>query len=366
MTRRAPVVSGTGVVRALLVLGLLAWIALPIGGYIVLAESTRTARLTPSIDVWSPVRASTAASRRTVAVVVGRSAAIELYAPAWSGIVEATGVAPGAVLRDGDIVATVGGIDRPAVASGRPFGRELRRGDDGDDVAALNRLLVGRDLPASDSDDFTAWTLAGVRALAEELGVPDAETLESFDPAWVVFLPQAETRIATSTLRVGAPAPGAGEVVVTSRPPLSTALLDAIGASEAGEGAAATVQSAVVAAAGERLEVGGRELPLAADRLGVDPSGWEALDGMIDLTRTRVDALLIAEPTAGTWVVPSTAIGEGESGTSCLVRRGAEETRERIAVTVESSALGRSTVSGPLSAKDEVLVSSRTGAPPCS
>lgn len=354
------------IVRASLALGLLAWIALPIGGYLVLAESTRTAGLAPSIDVWSPVQASTAASRRAVGVVVGRRAAVELYAPAWSGIVEATGIAPGTLLRDGDVVATVGGIDRPAVASDRPFGRELRRGDEGADVASLNRLLARRDLSASDSDEFTARTLTGVRSLADDLGVPGSDALEAFDPAWLVFLPQPEVRIATTTLRVGAPAPVPGDAVATSRPPLSSALLDAVGTSEAGEGAEATVQSAVVAAAGERLEIGGRELPLSVDRLGVDATGWGALDEMIDPALARIDAVLIAEPTPGTWVVPSTAVDESGSGAACLLRRRAGASGEPVEVTVESSALGRSTVSGPLGDDDEVLVASATGEPPCS
>ncbi|WP_230671610.1 hypothetical protein [Rathayibacter sp. Leaf248] len=364
---RGPLIgAGRAVLRALLVLGLLVWVALPVAGYLKLNESTRAASLAPAVDVWAPVQASTVPTRRTIGVVVGRAPVVELYAPAWSGLVEATDVGSGTVLHEGDVLATVGGIDRIAVTSERPFGRELHRDDEGSDVASLNALLSRRGLVAPDSDEFTARTLASVRSLAKELGVPQSGTVESFDPAWVVFLPLPDVRVAASALHVGAPAPAAGEVIVTSRPRLSSALLDAVGTSEAGEGDEGTVQTAVTAGEGERLEVGGRELPLAPDRLGVEVSGWDALDGMIDPARSRIDAVLVAEPVPGTWIVPGAAVGIDETGASCLVRRGGAGPSERIAVTVASSTLGRSTVSGPLADGDEVLVSTATGGAPCS
>jgi hypothetical protein len=87
---------------------------------------------------------------------------------------------------------------------------------------------------------------------------------------------------------------------------------------------------------------------------------------MIDPARTRIDAALVAEPAAGTWVVPSAAVGLDDSGASCLVRRRAERPDEAVGVTIDSSALGRSTVSGPLIEGDEVLVSRAKQGPPCS
>lgn len=360
LVRRA---TATGV-RTLLAFGLLAWVALPVGGYLTLTESTRSASLDSPVDVWAPAEPNVTPSRRTISVVVARADAVELYAPEWNGLVEAADLRPERVVKDGDIVATIGMIDRPAVSSERPFGRELRAGDEGSDVRSLNRFLDRRGLPASDSDKFTSRTLSSVRALADDLGVPGAISLEAFDPAWVVFLPEDQVRVSTSTLRVGMLAPAAGQSLAISRPNLSSVVLDAVRSSEAGE--AGGVQSALAAAEGERLEIGGRDIPLSGDRAGVDPAGWEVIDEMVDPTQSRIDAVLISEPIAGTWVVPSAAVGSRTAGPSCLVRRGVDGTETRIDVALLSSSLGRSVVSGSFASGDEVLVASSTGESPCS
>ncbi|PPF14168.1 hypothetical protein [Rathayibacter rathayi] len=356
--RRGSAIAG----RALLALGLAAWTALPVAGYVLLERSTASAGLAPPVDVWAPVQPGAEHKRRTVGVVLSRAAAPELYAPAWSGVVEATSVSPGAVLHSGDIVATVAGIDRMAVASERPFSTELRVGDEGDDAAALNELLRGFDLDAPDSDRFTVPTLRALREFARSLRVPGTADLQSFDPAWLVYLPSSEVTIATSALYVGALAPAPGQSLATTRPAVTSAVLDAVTTADAGEGGATGVQEAVTAAESERLEMVGTALPLSEDRRSVAASGFPDLQRLVADDRARADGVLVAEVAAGTVVVPSAALG---ADGSCVLARTGGGAAQRREVAVESSSLGRSTVSGDVASGDEVLVAADTGAPPC-
>ncbi|AND17128.1 hypothetical protein C5C18_03040 [Rathayibacter tritici] len=356
--RRGSVIAA----RTLLALGLVAWTVLPVAGFVLLERSTASAGLAPPVDVWAPVQPGAEHERRTVGVVLSRAAAPELYAPAWSGVVEASSASPGAVLRSGDIIATIAGIDRMAVASERPFSTELRVGDEGDDAAALNELLRGLDLDAPDSHRFTVPTLRAVRELAHSLGVPGTADLQTFDPAWLVYLPSSQVTIATSALYVGALAPAPGQSLATTRPAVTSAVLDAVTTADAGEGGATGVQEATTAAESERLEIVGTALPLSEDRRSIAASGLADLQRLVADDRARADGVLVADAAAGTVVVPSAALGT--DGT-CVLARAAGGAAQRREVAVESSSLGRSTVSGDLASGDEVLVAAGTGDPPC-
>ncbi|KZX20780.1 hypothetical protein [Rathayibacter tanaceti] len=349
--------------RGLLTAGLVAWVATPVVGFLLLEQSTRAASLAPAVDVWAPVQANAAAARRTVSVVVTRDVAPDLYAPAWSGVVESTAVTPGTVVRSGDVVATIAGIDRLAISSERPFSTELRVGDEGPDAAALNDVLRGLELDAPESDEFTVPTLIAVRELADSLGVTATKDLQVFDPSWLVFLPQEEMTVATSTLHVGALAPPPGEAFATTRPVIAAAQLDGATSAELGDSNGAVVQREVRAADAERLQIEGVEIALSADRRGVDPSAFGQLRELIADDRSRTDGMLLADPRPGTVVVPSAAIGGGER--ACVLARTAGGAPEPRVVTVESSSLGRSTVSGAVATGDDVLVARATGAPPC-
>src|SRR5690554_205914 len=142
-----------------------------------------------------------------LSVIWGESA--EALAPAWSGTVTAQHATPRSTVESGDILLTIDVIDRIAAATPTPFFRSLGRNAVGDDVAQLQELLA--DLghyEGTPSGTFDAATVAAVNGFAIDLGVVRPSGV--FDPAWVVWLPEAPFEVARVETAVGSPAPAPG------------------------------------------------------------------------------------------------------------------------------------------------------------
>jgi hypothetical protein len=364
----------------LIVAGLLAWVLIPLGGFTYMSLKESTASVAPSPQIWTSVTVNDQPLRTDAQLAIARSDAYEVVAPSWTGLVQEVPLQVGGVIRHGQVVAVVDGVSRLAMATGRPFSRPLVEKDEGGDVAKLNELLIERGLDAGDGDVFTRWTLAGVRGLAESIGVADADDITAFEPAWFVFL-EAEVTISEVSLRVGAPAPTAGVALVTGEPQIISARLqkrsDAVqkeqsasgdSGAEAGtseilmpeddEGEEAPSGQGFAALDGEVLYVGSQALELDTSKQFVSPLALATLEALTESGSSVVRASLETQPAEGTWLVPSAAIFAGESGSLCVLSRSANPGKpEAMVITVVSTVKGLTVVEGPLTEDRQVLIS---------
>ncbi len=107
-----------------------------------------------------------------------------------SGVVTST--SPGRV-ESGGVVYVVGRTPVRVVQAGEPFWRELSRGVEGDDVAALQELLVaGGYLEAGADGDFGQGTEDAVEAWQEEQGLPESGVVGLGE---LVAVPQLPTTV---------------------------------------------------------------------------------------------------------------------------------------------------------------------------
>ncbi|TFD00502.1 efflux RND transporter periplasmic adaptor subunit [Cryobacterium sinapicolor] len=346
------------------VAALLVWVLLPVGGFTYLSLQETKASIAPVRRVWSPIDVNDLPLRADAQLAIVRSDAYEIVAPNWSGLVQEVRLEAGAVLRSGQVVVVIDGISRLAIASGRPFSRTLVEEDIGDDVARLNAVLRDRGLDAGNSDVFTRRTLSGVRALADSIGAANPDDVSGFDPTWFIFL-QSDVPISEISLRVGSPAPAAGEVIATGKPLITSARLqerpdagfETAITPEDSDGAASQSGDDKTAGAGEVLYVGSQPLELTEDRGFVAPSDLAALESLTEPDSTVVRASLETQPKAGTWLIPSAAIFAEESGNLCtLVKmRGGKTSGEEV--TVLGTTKGLTVVSGTLVEGQQVLIS---------
>ena len=150
---------------------------------------------------------------QAVSLVATWKAPQRLIAPRWEGVVTAAPAEP-ALLRSGDTVAVVGGVARLAWHTAKPFYRDLSPGAVGEDVGALQEMLRRLGVyRAGISNRYTQRTAEGVRKLSERLGVTPAAS--TFDRGWIVWLPTPDWVSVTTSLVVGAPAPPAGNEVLS-------------------------------------------------------------------------------------------------------------------------------------------------------
>lgn len=302
---------------------------------------------------------------RAVGIQLNWSAATEIYAPAWSGVVQAVPVEPRQILRSGDVVATIDGVDRIAFHSPTPFFRSLSRGDTGEDVRALNALLADGQFDHGDSDIYSWSTARGVREFAKTIGAPSGP----FSPEWVVFLPSSEVSIETVSLRTGAPAPLAGETVMESKRQLIAArLVDAASApSPSGEDNQAENPPlpGIKAEPDETLIVGTVELGLTDARDTITPESGEELVNIVENLAPFTSGVLSRPVPADQLTIPVGAIITEFDGRQCVLRAtetdegGRTTASEAVEVTVLASDAGLAWVGGRLSEADRVSVSPR-------
>ncbi|MBP2376859.1 hypothetical protein JOF42_000354 [Microbacterium phyllosphaerae] len=294
-------------------------------------------------------------------VQIDWSSGEEVYAPAWSGLVETVGLSIGQTLDSGQVVGIVGGIQRLAIHTDRPFARSLGPGDQGADVTALNAVLASRKLEHGDGDRFNASTRQGVRALAKALGVPGAADVTRFEPDWVLYLPATTITVKELSLRPGAPAPAAGEAIIVGEERIVTARIvdgateqpDPAGDAEADGSSPRGI--AVVAEENETLLVAGQELALSSERDSLDSAAFATLEATVEPASSTVAGVLQQPPAAGEWVVPTGAILSGKAGTTCVVTKEAGKPAvTSVAVTGQGS--GVTVITGELTDASAVLL----------
>ncbi len=233
----------------------------------------------------------------------------ELVAPAWSGIVTNVAASVGTLLKPGDPIATISGVERIGFASDRPFYRPISSGDSGPDVEALHALLQKTGFLQTAPTDATTATFAttsAVRKLATSLGVQP--TTGTFDPGWVVWLPADPFPLGSLELQVGRPAPPPGTVIGSARSMLTGATL----ASFTQEPLTLDPAVAWVAVVdGKSFEVD----PIAA---AVAPGALSALGEAVKQGAETASAIVQRSQPLHALAVPSTAVQVNEAGTLCV------------------------------------------------
>lgn len=227
-----------------------------------------------------------------------------LHAPAWAGVVG--WVTDAEELRSGDPVAVVDGVRRIAVGTPEPFFRSLQLGDRGRDVAWLHDVLaaagVGSELGGG--GEVTAATVEAIRSWSEQLGAPPSPT---FDPAWIVWLPESPYRLATVDLAVGIEAPGRGTVIGASGPTLASLELISL------DGGAIALAPEV----SYSLSIGDVTVQLEPD----GTPGAEPLAALAEVVPREGDAIegsVARTVPERVWSVPTTAVMSGPQGQVCV------------------------------------------------
>lgn len=141
-----------------------------------------------------------------------------MLAPNWSGTVTGVYAMSGDILKTGDRVLSIDGVDRLAASSDQPFWRLLRRGDSGPDVESLQRLLSLMGYDVQPDGEFDVSTKEAVQDLEAGLGVLKPSGV--FDPAWILWLPVEPFLVTSVATVVSSPAPPPGSAVVVGPPPL--------------------------------------------------------------------------------------------------------------------------------------------------
>lgn len=122
-------------------------------------------------------------------------------------------VCPGAAeLTSGASPWSIDGVPVLALATESPLYRDLRMGDTGPDVDALQVELARLGEEVTETGVVDAATVAAWRAAQEQVGAPAADVLSAPDVLW---LPDPSTTVATCSARLGA-VTAEGAVLATS------------------------------------------------------------------------------------------------------------------------------------------------------
>ena len=228
----------------------------------------------PAAPIEVTVDRAPAELRVPVDVEIGISGGVDIVAPGWSGTVTEVSVTSGNTITSGTIIAKIDGIGRMAFHSSSPFFRPISRGDSGQDVDELGAMLVALGLMDSYDGLADRAMIAAVRELGDSLGVPDSARIESFDPAWCVFLPVPEVTVDEVSMSAGGLAPTQGQEILTSRPTIASVVLSPDQALGSGTSPM-------------RVEVAGLKLPVDESLAVEDPLDHESAQILIDAVSTE-------------------------------------------------------------------------------
>lgn len=320
--------------------------------------------------VFVPVESWPDDQARTARMSVVVRPPVEVLSSGAPGLVTRVWVEAGDTLTGGQRVYAADGVPVFAYRGSGVLFRPLKQGDRGEDVRVLQRALgqvLDEDLP--DSGQFGTATREAVRRLQGRMGV--TRTGEA-QPAWFVRVP-ARAVVGDLSVRVGAVAPAAGELVLTTRAALARLEVNVDGPAdgeyvfvangvpvplELADGEWSTASEATVLALAPITSAQGGEGAGTGSDTGTGAGeGTEQRASTKDATAWIDGVLALPEPSAGAAVAPA-ALVRSQSGDTACVWRQTETGAERIdGVTITGTTpSGAAIVSGEELAGAQVLV----------
>jgi peptidoglycan hydrolase-like protein with peptidoglycan-binding domain len=278
-----------------------------------------------------------------------------------SGIVTNSSCHSGRVLRSGDALVDIDGSPVLALSTAVPFWRDLRVGDDGTDVTALQRELRRLGYHPSSGGKLDARTALAIKLFLTDRGYPTKQlrlTSASviLPRSAVVWMNRPSVTVTGCPVKVG-DAIGAGQPLVSVGGGITQiAAKDAVDFSVAG--ARTLTVAGVTVPADARGVVANRT---DVDKLLSSSLGrvWQDTKGGVPLTGTYA----LAKPLT-VWSIPPAAVIDASSAHPCVI----DDAGASLPVTVVSSILGRSLVT-PVTARataPQHLVVDLTGGRSCS
>ena len=294
-------------------------------------------------------------------------------------VVTAVGVRSGDEIRAGQVLVAVSGRPLIALPGAIPAYRDLKPGDRGDDVRALQGALAGLGHPTGPDPAgvFGPGTNAAVRALYAKLGYDppgaggpaDRAAATMLPLAEFVFVPTFPARVTAFTARVGDPvraplltlAAGDLSVQVRLRPDQAALITPGVPvrllAEALGQELPGTVgtigELTPDADRGGGAGSGAPYRPATVTAAAPIPTGWGGLDVRVTISSART-----ADPVL---VVPLSAVSAGADGRTTVTVVGTGDRLTPVEVRAGASGDGFvevTPVSGGLAEGDRVVVGS--------
>lgn len=311
------------------------------------------------VDVYAPVSRRIVDSRESFAGVVTAGAVNQVMigeqlSPA---VVTRENLRPGDAYSAGGLLGVVSGEPFYGLAGPLPLYRDLGRGDNGDDVMALQRSLAAAGIAVRLTGMVDTATISAVRVLFKRDG---------FAMGDVIPVDQLISVSGTPTIVISAASVGdtlsskSALVTLQTSPNVATFRADPVEASKLTTGEAMTIQ------------VGAKEYKGAIQSIGAFNAGSDGStpgrpvsvvtdDQQFQSVATRTSATILDSGVdAESLAVPLTAIRQDNSGDYVLVEhRGlGATTQARVNVTVTRSGSGWAAIESPtLHVGNRVLVS---------
>lgn len=170
--------------------------------------------------IWVPANGPKEATESKVDLTLTWKEGIHLLSPELSGTV--TEINDSKSIKTGDRLFSVNGVWVIAAELNYPFYREITKGASGKDVAALNELLITLGFAGASGEKWTWRTAQGVNSLAKLVGLKQ-KVNPTFEPSWVISIPENDVTLHELKISTGQPAPAKGSEVASLTPTLKTA-----------------------------------------------------------------------------------------------------------------------------------------------
>lgn len=267
-----------------------------------------------------------------------------------SGIVTDIYLEPGSPLVSGTPLFEVNAKKVISAPTSNPFFRPLTAADSGADVAQLNVLLQEMGLKHGSGDKFTNATLAGVRALAAIVGVPDAKQVTAFDNTWVLWVPADDLEIMEWKITKGQNLSGENTEILSIAPQIQDLVIQAVPEKsqpiQLSPGSKLTFESTDYFA-DENGKVPDLEAKIEAEKIGLPKSEQgnapqDQADQADQEERPAAFVTVINEVSG--WNVPNAAIWNNEAGAVCVLVKGTGQPVKGIEVEIRNVDFTTSTV----------------------
>lgn len=299
---------------------------------------------THATPVSSPPTPRTVTDERTVRIVATAIAGPQIAGGPARGTVTSVAVKPGAALADGAVVLQVDGVDRIGFASSIPFYRPISPNTEGADVAELHRLLVLKGALAAMPANPGLATFATGQAIGDFAASIGAARATTFDPGWVVWLPEPGLVVETITVKVGQPAPAQGSVIITTPGRVTSAKL-----------ASANQEPLTFAAGVEYVAiVDGQEFAIDTATQSIAAAGLPRLRSPKETERDGIPATTRRKTPLQALAVPSSAVMTNERGALCIWIAEGKEYRP-VTVTIAGARAGVTNIASGLEPSQQVL-----------